>query len=140
MHGFTNIIMIGDSGGNQAGQKAVADKLTAQFAGSAFVATIPGYYTAPPGTPNVLRTLGVTKEGMPDDGLHDSPGITLNMLLADPNSVRWDARVKAKKATINGVDISNLNRSREWARAIVDARAARTVTLIKQAIAGKKSS
>jgi creatinine amidohydrolase/Fe(II)-dependent formamide hydrolase-like protein len=140
MHGFKNIILIGDSGGNQNGQKAVADKLTAQFAGAAFVATIPGYYTAPPGTPNVLRQLGVTKDGMPDDGLHDSPGITLNMLLTDPNSVRWEARVKAKKATINGVDISNLNRSREWARAIVDARAARTVALIKQAIAEKKSS
>jgi creatinine amidohydrolase len=140
MHGFKNIIMIGDSGGNQNGQKAVADKLTAQFAGAAFVATIPGYYTAPPGTPNVLRQLGVTKDGMPDDGLHDSPGITLNMLLTDPNSVRWEARVKAKKATINGVDISNLNRSREWARAIVDARATRTVELIKQAIADKKPS
>ena len=140
MHGFTNIIFIGDSGGNQAGQKAVADKLTAQFAGSAFVATIPGYYTAPPGTPNVLRNLGVTKEGMPDDGLHDSPGITLNMLLTDPNSVRWDARVKAKKATINGVDISNLKQSQEWARAIVEARANRTVELIKQAMANKKSS
>jgi creatinine amidohydrolase len=140
VHGFKNIIMIGDSGGNQDGQKAVADKLTAQFAGAAFVATIPGYYTAPPGTPNVLRQLGVTKDGMPDDGLHDSPGITLNMLLTDPNSVRWDARVKARKATINGVDISNLNRSREWARAIVDARATRTVELIKQAIAEKKTS
>ena len=140
MHGFRNIIFIGDSGGNQNGQKAVANKLTAQFAGSAFVATIPGYYTAPPGTPNVLRTLGVTKEGMPNDGLHDSPGITLNMLLADPDSVRWDARVKAKKATINGVDISNLKRSQEWARAIVEARANRTVELIKEAIAEKKSS
>ena len=72
--------------------------------------------------------------------LHDSPGITLNMLLTDPNSVRWEARVKAKQATINGVNISNLNRSREWARAIVDARATRTVELIKQAIAEKKSS
>lgn len=140
MHGFTNIIFIGDSGGNQNGQKAVADKLTAQFAGSAFVATIPGYYTAPPGTPNVLRTLGVTKDGMPDDGLHDSPGITLNMLLTEPNSVRWDARVKAKKATINGVDISNLEQSQTWARAIVEARANRTVALIKQAIAEKKPS
>lgn len=140
VHGFKNIIMIGDSGGNQAGQKAVADKLSAQFAGAALVATIPGYYTAPPGTPNVLRQLGVTKGGMPDDGLHDSPGITLNMLLTDPDSVRWEARVKAKKATINGVDISNLNRSREWARAIVEARATRTVELIKQAIAEKKPS
>ena len=42
VHGFKNIIFIGDSGGNQAGQKAVADKLTAQWTGSAFVATIPG--------------------------------------------------------------------------------------------------
>ena len=140
MHGFKNIIMIGDSGGNQNGQKAVADKLTAQFAGAALVATIPGYYTAPPGTPNVLRQLGVTKDGMPDDGLHDSPGITLNMMLTDPNSVRWEARVKANQATINGVDISDLNRSREWARAIVEARATRTVNLIKQAIAEKKPS
>ena len=36
----------------------------------------------------MLRELGVTKEGMPDDGLHDSPGITLNMMLTDPESVR----------------------------------------------------
>jgi creatinine amidohydrolase/Fe(II)-dependent formamide hydrolase-like protein len=140
VHGFRNIIFIGDSGGNQAGQKAVADRLTAQFAGAAFVATIPGYYTAPPGTPNVLRALGVTREGMPNDGLHDSPGITLNMLLTDPDSVRWAARVKAGKATINGVDISNLERSRTWARAVVEARADRTVALIRQAIAEKKSS
>ena len=77
---------------------------------------------------------------MPDDGLHDSPGITFNMLLTDPNSVRWDARVKANKPTINGVDISNLKQSQEWARAIVDARATRTVELIKQAMAEKKSS
>ena len=32
-HGFRNIILIGDSGGNQAGQKAVAEKLSAQVEG-----------------------------------------------------------------------------------------------------------
>src|SRR5687768_8226664 len=115
MHGFKNIIMIGDSGGNQAGQKAVADKLTAQFAGSAFVATIPGYYTAPPGTPNVLRTLGVTKEGMPDDGLHDSPRLTLNMLLPDRHSAPSEARVNGKRSTISAADGANLSPSPERA-------------------------
>jgi creatinine amidohydrolase/Fe(II)-dependent formamide hydrolase-like protein len=140
-HGFKNIIFIGDSGGNQAGQKAVADKLTAQFAGSALVATIPEYYTAPPGTPNVLRQLGVTKDGMPDDGLHDSPGITLNMMLTDPKSVRWEERVKAGKATINGVSIADKAKALEWAKAIVEARATRTAELIKKAIAaGTKSA
>jgi creatinine amidohydrolase/Fe(II)-dependent formamide hydrolase-like protein len=139
-HGFTNIIFIGDSGGNQKGQAVVADALTRQWAGSAFAATIPGYYTAPPGSPNVLRQLGVTKEGMPDDGLHDSPGITLNMMLTDPKSVRWAERVKAGKATINGVSIADLKQSLTWARAIVEARAERTVRLIREAIAQKKSS
>ena len=140
VHGFKNIILIGDSGGNQNGQKAVADKLTAQFAGAAFVATIPGYYTAPPGTPNCSAPWASPRTACPTMDCTTARGITLNMMLTDPNSVRWEARVKAKKATINGVDISNLNRSREWARAIVDARATRTVDLIKQAIAEKKPS
>jgi creatinine amidohydrolase/Fe(II)-dependent formamide hydrolase-like protein len=139
-HGFKNIIFIGDSGGNQKGQAAVAEKLTAQWAGSALAATIPGYYTAPPGTPNVLRQLGVTKDGMPDDGLHDSPGITLNMMLTDPKSVRWEERVKAGKATINGVSIADKDQVLDWARKIVEARANRTVDLIKDAIAKKKPS
>jgi len=134
-HGFKNIIFIGDSGGNQDGQKAVADKLTAQFAGAALVATIPEYYTAPPGTPNVLRQLGVTKDGMPDDGLHDSPGITLNMMLTDTQSVRWQERVKAGQASINGVSIADKAKALEWARAIVDARATRTAELIQKLIA-----
>jgi creatinine amidohydrolase/Fe(II)-dependent formamide hydrolase-like protein len=32
-HGFTQILFIGDSGGNQAGMRAVADKLTEEWAG-----------------------------------------------------------------------------------------------------------
>jgi creatinine amidohydrolase len=137
MHGFENIIFIGDSGGNQNGQKAVAEKLTAQWNGNPVVAHIPQYYTAPPGTPNVLRQLGVVKEGQADDGLHDSPGITLNMMLTDPNSVRWEQRVKAGKATINGVSIADKAKSLELAKKIVDARATRTADIIRTAIANK---
>jgi creatinine amidohydrolase/Fe(II)-dependent formamide hydrolase-like protein len=135
MHGFQNIIFIGDSGGNQAGQRAVAEKLTAEWKGSPVIAHIQEYYTAPPGTPNVLRGLGVVTDGMPDDGLHDSPGITLNMMLADPSSVRWFERVQTGHATINGVSLVDLSRSLELARMIVEARATRTVDVINRAIA-----
>ena len=135
MHGFKNIIFIGDSGGNQNGQRAVAEALTARWQGNPVVAHIDQYYNTPPGTPNVLRGLGVVKDGMPDDGLHDSPGITLNMLLSDPSSIRWFERAQAGLATINGVDLSNLSRSLEWARLIVDARATRTVDVINRSIA-----
>jgi hypothetical protein len=117
--------------------QAVADTLTKQWAGAAAVIHIPEYYTAPPGTPNVLRDLGVTREGMPSDGLHDSPGITLNMMLSDINSVRWAERVKTDQATINGVSIADLGQALEWARKIADARTTRTADLIKQRIAAR---
>src|SRR5262245_56621365 len=97
-HGFENIILIGDSGGNQDGMKAVADKLNAQWNGRPVVAHIPEYY-AYNTVAKLLSDLGVAKADGPKDNLHDDPGITLNMFITDPNSVRWDQRVKAGKAT-----------------------------------------
>ena len=137
MHGFENIIFIGDSGGNQAVRRRLPR--SSPRSGTALLSsrTSREYYTAPPGTPNVLRQLGVVNEGQADDGLHDSPGITLNMMLTDPNSVRWEQRVKAGKATINGVSIADKTKSLELARRIVDARATRTADVIRKAIANK---
>ncbi len=134
MHGFENIIFIGDSGGNQRGQAAVAEQLTARWQGSPVVAHIGEYYRAPEGSRNVLRELGVTTDDMPRDGLHDSPGIALNMMLTDINSVRWQERVKTDQAVINGVSLADLSQSLEWAREISDARAERTVAIIEEAI------
>ncbi len=138
MHGFENIILIGDSGGNQRGMANVAEALSAKWGGEAAVIHIPEYYRAPAGTPNVLRDLGVTRDGMPSDGLHDSPGITLNMMLDDPSSVRWAERVKARQAVINGVSIADLGRSLELAAQIADARAKRTAVLIRQRISDRQ--
>ena len=135
VHGFTHIIFIGDSGGNRSGMENVATALSARWAGDAAAIHIPEYYRAPPGTPNVLRDLGVTKEGMPDDGLHDNPAITLNMMLDDPRSVRWAARVATRQAVINGVSIADLGRSLELAKKVSDARAKRTAEVIRKRIA-----
>ena len=136
VHGFQNIIMIGDSGGNQTGMKAVADTLNAQWAGNPVVAHIPEYYDYS-AVAKLLTELGVTKDGTKGDGLHDDPGITMNMMVTDPNSVRWEQRVKAGKATINGVSIADKAKTLETARKIVDMRATSTVAAIKKAIAAK---
>jgi len=136
MHGFQNIILIGDSGGNQAGMKAVAEKLNAQWNGSPVVAHIPEYYDYN-SVGKFLDQIGVTKEGQAGDNLHDDPGITMNMFITDPQSVRWDARVKAGKATINGVSIADKAKTLETAKKIDDRRATNTVAAIKKAIANK---
>ena len=139
MHGFQNIILIGDSGGNQAGMKAVADKLNAQWNGSPIVAHIPEYYDYN-SVGKFLDQIGVTKEGQAGDNLHDDPGITMNMFITDPQSVRWDARVKAGKATINGVSIADKARNLEIAKKIVEMRATNTVAAINKAVAERRKS
>ncbi len=133
-HGFTNIILIGDSGGNQNGQRAVADSLTAIWAGAPIVAHVQEYY-------DYARVAAhMTSHGVvsgTSDGLHDDPVITLNMMIAEPASVRYDARVKANLATIDGVSIADREKSEAWAREIVDFRATMTIEAINKAIANK---
>jgi hypothetical protein len=137
-HGFTNIVFIGDSGGNQDGMEAVASALNAKWGGTGARAHFIGeYYRTPPGSRNVLRELGVTSEDDPSDGLHDSPGITLNMMLDDVRSVRWLERVATRQAVINGVDISNLTEALAWAEEIASARAERTAAIIRERIGGR---
>jgi len=136
-HGFENIVFIGDSGGNQTGMENVASALTAKWGGKARAHFIGEYYRTPPGSRNVLRELGVTSDDDPSDGLHDSPGITLNMMLDDIRSVRWQERIATGQARINGVDISNLTEALQWAEEIAAARSERTADLISERIAGR---
>jgi len=134
MHGFKNIIFIGDSGGNQEGQRAVAEELNKKFNGAVVVAHVQEYYTY--GVVSEAMAKEGIKEGT-SDNLHDDPIITLNMFNTDPKSVRYEERVKAGKATINGFDISDRKKAAELAKRIVEFRAQYTVDAIKKSIANK---
>ncbi|HEY0929815.1 MAG TPA: creatininase family protein [Gemmatimonas sp.] len=134
VHGFKNIILIGDSGGNQGGQRAVADSLTTIWKGSPVVAHVQEYYDYASVT-EYMKTRGIA-EGA-SDNLHDDAIITLNMFIDDPKSVRYDERVKAGKATINGVSVADRKKNTELARQIVDYRARMTIEAINKAIANK---
>ena len=134
MHGFKNIILIGDSGNNQRGQRAVADSLTALWKGDPVVAHVQEYYDYDAAKKH-METRGIP-EG-PSDNLHDEPIISLNMFATDPKSVRYDARVKAGKATINGLSIADRTKATALAREIVEFRASTTVEAINKAIANK---
>ena len=135
--GFENIVMIGDSGGNQNGMKAVAAKMNADGKSSAFVVHIPEYYDYE-SVEEFLRQKGVMKpKGSPTDELHDDPSITMNMMVTDPESVRWSARTKAGKATIDGVSIADKEKAVQIGKEIVAFRANATAELIKKAIAAK---
>jgi creatinine amidohydrolase len=133
MHGFKNIILIGDSGGNQPGQRLVADSLTTIWKGEPVVAHIQEYYDYDRVNEHMKGKIVETAQ----ENMHDDPHITLNMLITDPKSVRYEERVKAGKATINGFSIADKKKSLELAREIVDFRAIVTVEAINKAIANK---
>ena len=138
-HGFDTIVFIGDSGGNQTGMKNVADRLNAQWTAKPTVVFIPEYY-AYNTVAKLLVDLGVTKEGAKTDGLHDDPGIALNMFMTDPNAIRYEQRVKAGKATIDGVSLADKQKNLELGRKIVEMRATNTVAAIRKAIAERRKS
>ena len=87
MHGFEKIIFFGDSGGNQGGQRAVANRLTERWGGSPLVAHVQEYYDYAAAYQYMEDEHGVIwGEG---DNLHDDPIISLNMFIDDPVSIRW---------------------------------------------------
>jgi creatinine amidohydrolase/Fe(II)-dependent formamide hydrolase-like protein len=175
MHGFENIIYIGDSGGNGAGATRVAAALNEKFTGpKPIFAYVPEHYEygavgsymreqhgleAPQaaahraaeaaerarlegrfGAGHMCVNVGLQawRQANPqtwNDNLHDDPVITLNMYAADPFSVRWEERVQAGLATINGVSIADPVKSMVLAAEIVDFRADHTIGGIERAIA-----
>jgi hypothetical protein len=61
----------------------------------------------------------------------------MNMFIDDPRSVRYEERVKAGKADINGVSLKDKKQITAWAKEIVVFRAQVTTDAINKAIANK---
>jgi creatinine amidohydrolase/Fe(II)-dependent formamide hydrolase-like protein len=129
-HGFKEIVLIGDSGGNQEGMKHVAAALNARWSGDeARLHFIPEYYDYP-GVTKWLEGEGVKQA---PEGLHDDFAITAIMMTVDPNTVRMKERGAAGKFSINGVDLAPAPKTIEWGKKIIEFRANATVKAIEEA-------
>jgi creatinine amidohydrolase/Fe(II)-dependent formamide hydrolase-like protein len=112
-HGFRHIILIGDSGGNQKGMGAVADKLNARWKGGPTrVYFIPEYYDFP-AVARWLEEQGIKQK---PEGYHDDFVMTAQMLAVDPTSVRMKQRIAADRFRINGVELAPAERPLPGAR------------------------
>jgi creatinine amidohydrolase len=135
MHGFQHIVMIGDSGGNQRGMKAVAGSLNQKWAGGKTrVHFIPEYYDYP-GVNRWLKSQGIEQK---NEGLHDDFAVTAIMMTVDPTTVRMQQRIAADKFRINGIELAPADKTIEWGKKIVEVRAAATVQAIRKAIAANR--
>lgn len=134
VNGFERIFFIGDSGGNLKPAALVGQKLSDA---KTLVASIPEYYDYD-SVEKLLRGKGVLTAKNPNDGLHDSVGITLNILANHPSEVRLDERIKTNNASLAGVSFADKAASKKLADEVIAFRTKVTVDAIKKAIAAKK--
>lgn len=133
--GFTDIVFIGDSGGNQAGMATVARELNIRWAGSRTRAHfIREFYD--PGWEDTERytetELGVAETQ--HDGHHDDIWVTAMMMVSDEEQVRFHQRVAAGLASINGVALTPLDETKALGQKMIDFRAESTAAVIREAL------
>lgn len=132
-HGFLNIILIGDSGGNQDGMRAVADQLSAVWAEEeTSIHFIPEYYDNPLWN-QWLDLRGVQQV---DEGLHDDVRHSAIMMTVDPTTVRMQQRIAQGLFSINGVALAPADVTIELGNELVDYQATITANAIRMAIGG----
>ncbi len=129
VHGFRHVIFLSDSGGNVAGMKAVAEKLAKKWAGGKTTIHYIAEYYDNPGVKSFLESQGVRQS---DEGYHDDVGISSQMMVVDPNTVRMKQRLAKGKMSINGVSLAPPT-GFEIGKKVIEHRANLTVAAIHKA-------
>ena len=135
LHGFHDIVFLGDHGGYQNDDKAVADRLNREWAATPFrVHAVAGYYRVTETEyVQALERRGYRKEEI---GTHAGLADTSLMLAVDPRLVRSD-RLKsgAEPTATDGVYGDPRRSSAELGQVGVDMIVAQTVAAIRKDIA-----
>jgi len=139
-HGFKEIVLIGDSGGNLNGMQKVADTLTAKWQGTGVrVHHIREYYETDIWSFDYLKEIGIKQ--MPDvksasrAGVHDDYHYESIIATVDPRHIRVKERQAKGLFSINGVDMNPPEKTIENGKKLVEYRARITVNAIQKAIA-----
>jgi creatinine amidohydrolase/Fe(II)-dependent formamide hydrolase-like protein len=131
-HGFKRVILIGDSGGNQAGMKEVAAELSEKWkGGTCRIAYIPEYYQLN----HITKWLEGQGIKQTPEGLHDDFAMSATMLAMNPESVRMKERIAAGNFRINGIELAPAEKTIAIGKKIIELRAEHTVKAIHAAFA-----
>jgi len=144
-HGFVDIVLIGDSGGNQRGMRNVADALNVKWAAEqARVHFLPEYYSEDQWSYDYLKSLGIVqvdsmapagqaRERRADtrNGMHDDIYYEAQIAVQDPALIRADERIKAGQFTLHGVDLVSVANTVELGRKLAAYRAGITVRALE---------
>ncbi len=135
--GFTEVYYLGDSGGNQRGMAAAAEALTAKYHGNPTrFHHVPEFYNHVQVRQYIQEDLGIPEEmeynaSSGSDGIHEELSITSIMSVIDPTSIRFEQRVAAGRASINGISLEPLSQTQELGRKLIQLRTQITLDAIQ---------
>jgi creatinine amidohydrolase len=139
-HGFRDIVLIGDSGGNTRGMQTVADTLNGQWKTTGVrVHHVAEYYESDMWSFDYLKEIGIKQ--MPDvksasrAGIHDDYHYESIVATVDPRHIRVKERQAKGLFSINGVDMNPPEKTIENGKKLVEYRARLTVEAIENVVA-----
>ncbi len=131
--GFTDVVLLGDSGGNLNPMKEVAATVNGLWAGSgARVHFIPEYYNYADVEAFEERELGIHETL---EGYHDDYYISAIISTVDTDAIRMPERMKAGKFVINGVPLAPIEKTIANGKRMVEFRTKVTVDAIRKSMA-----
>ena len=138
--GFTDVVFIGDSGGNQNGMSETADKLNEYWSDDARAHYIEEYYREDIWSCEYLKEeLNIHQK--PDicsatrDMYHDDVHYSSIIATIDPGRIRAQQRMAAGLYSINEVELGPVERTIEIGEKLIEYRTAITVRAIKASLA-----
>lgn len=133
--GFTDVVMMGDSGGNAKGMQAATTALNAEWNGKGRAHFIPEYYNYGDVEKFQEEHLGIHEKL---EGYHDDYYISSIIATVTTDGIRMPERRKAGKFVINGVPLDPIEKTIENGKKIVAFRTDATVAAIKKSMAQHK--
>jgi creatinine amidohydrolase/Fe(II)-dependent formamide hydrolase-like protein len=136
--GFTDVVLLGDSGGNMKPMQEVAEALNAKWKAAGDRARahfIPEYYNYDEVEKFEESALGVHEKM---EGLHDDYYISALIAVHDLDGIRLPERIKAGKAAINGVSLTPAEKTIENGKKIAAFRAEKAIAAIRKSIAAAR--
>lgn len=130
-HGFKDIILLGDNGGNRSGLAKTEQKLKQAWQGSdSKIHYIKAFYDNPKWK-QWMKARGIVEVS---EGYHDGYRSSAVMMLFDPMVARMPQRLEKGLFHINGIDLMPLEKTIKFAKEFVDYRTDVTVDAIKLAL------
>jgi creatinine amidohydrolase len=128
VHGFRDIILLGDSLGNQKGMQTVANRLAHKWAGEKVRVHYLAEYFDYDEVAHWLEGQGVRQQ---HEDVHDDFIVTAQLMAVDPTTVRMRQRLASGQFRVSGMEL-DAEQTIAWGKKIIAHRAERSVQAIRK--------